>query len=86
MSGGWFLVSLEDVEYSEKILKIKPIIKKKERLNIDHHLKITNDLMSGIELVERSVQHIIRYVNHISLSDKKREVSDHVVGYIANKL
>ena len=40
--------------------------------------------MSGIELVERSVQHI-RYVNHISLSDKKREVSDHVVGYIANK-
>lgn len=80
-------MSLEDVEYSEKILKIKPIIKKKkERLNIDHHLKITNDLMSGIELVERSVQHIIRYVNHISLSDKKREVSDHVVGYIANKL
>ena len=43
-----FLVSLKEVEYSEKILKIKSIIK--EEFNIDNNLKITNDSKSNIQL------------------------------------
>ena len=72
MNGGRFLVSLKDVEFSEKILKIKYIIIN-EGLDIDGHLKIRNDFMLDIELVQRSVQHTISDVRHISLNNKTRE-------------
>ena len=39
--------------------------------------------MLGIELVERSIQHIINDVKQISLTGKMREVSDNVASYIA---
>ena len=64
-------MSLKDVEFSEKILKIKYIIIN-EGLDIDDHLKIRNDFMSDIELVQRSVQHTISDVRHISLNNKTR--------------
>ena len=52
----------------------------------DDDLKITNEYMLDTELVEKCAQHIISDVNRILLSDKTREVSDHVADYIANKL
>ena len=42
--------------------------------------------MSDIELIERSVQHITSDVNRVYLSDKTKQVSDHVAGYVLNKL
>ena len=60
----------------------------KEEFDINDDLKITNIYMSDweylLELVERSVHHIISDVNHMSLSDE-REVS-YVGVSAANKL
>ena len=41
MSGGRFLISLKDVQSSEKIIKIKSLIK--EGMNIDTSVKVEND-------------------------------------------
>ena len=84
MNGGRFLVGLRDVTSSEKIVKIKTLLK--EDLNIDN-VKVdnTNDdettsrLLSHTSMVSCSPQ-------HLCLSDGSREVAVHIAGYIAKKL
>ena len=84
MNGGRFLVGLRNVTSSEKIIKIKTLLK--EDLNIDN-VKVdnTNDdettsrLLSHTSIVSCSPQ-------HLCLSDDSREVAVHIAGYIAKKL
>ena len=84
MSGGRFLVSLKDTIYSEKIIKIKSLLK--AGCNIDDSVKekkpgfteecilLRNPLISEIPL------------DSLDLSQASREVAVHVAGYIARKV
>ena len=41
MSGGWFLIGLKDATLSEKIIKIKNLLK--DRIDIDGNVKTRNE-------------------------------------------
>ena len=84
MSGGRFLVSLKDVLNSEKILKIKSLIK--EGFDVDDNMKVTDELTLDLELFENSVEDVINDIDKIMLKDESREISDHIAGYAAKKL
>ena len=83
-SGGRFLVELQDVTSSDKIIEIKSLLK--EDLDIDN-VKVhnTND--------DETTNRLLNYTNivscypeHLSPSDDSREVAVHIAGYIAKKL
>ena len=84
MSGGRFLVSLKDVVYSEKILKIKSLIR--EGFDIDEKVKIDENYEVPLEILEDELELLIRDASHLALCAKSKEVSNHVAGYIAHKL
>ena len=85
MSGGRFLVGLKDVVFSEKILKIKSLVK--EGLDIDEGVKVTDDKSTGkLAVFRESVQSIISQSDRICLTSDSKEISDNVAGYIAKKL
>ena len=84
MSGGRFLVGLRDVTSSEKIIKIKSLLK--EDLDIDNvkidntnNDKTTSGLLSHTGILPCSPE-------HFSLLNDSRKVAVHVAGYIAKKL
>ena len=84
MSGGRFLVGLRDLNSSEKIIKIKSLLK--EDLDTDN-VKVEN--VNDDETTSRLLGHTgIRSCSpeHLSLSDDSREVAVHIAGYIAKKL
>ena len=84
MSGGRFLVGLRDVTSSEKIIKIKSLLK--EDLDIDD-VKVDNT--NNDETATRLLSHtgiVSCSPEHLSLSDDSREVAVHIAGYIAKKL
>ena len=85
MSGGRFLVGLKDVVFSEKILKIKSLLK--EGLDIDDWVKVTDEKSpKKVAEFRDSVQPIISESTGICLTDASKEISDKVAGYIAKKL
>ena len=84
MSGGRFLVGLKDVSSSEKILKIKSLVK--EGFDINDSVKVDQKTDEELEKFKRSVNHIIIDSDRIRLSDETKEISDNVGGYIAKKL
>ena len=84
MSGGRFLVSLKDVVYSEKILKIKSLIR--EGFDIDEKVKIDENYEGPLQILEDELELLIRDASHLALCAKSKEVSNHVAGYIAYKL
>ena len=84
MSGGRFLVGLKDITCSEKILKIKSLLK--EGFDINDSVKVDKKVDEELERFRQSVNHIILDSDRIRLSDKTKEVSDNVGGYIAHKL
>ena len=81
MSGGRFLVGLRDVTSSEKIIKIKSLLK--EDLDID---KVKVDNTNDDEATSRLLSHTSIVQEHLSLSDDSRELAVHIAGYIAKKL
>ena len=77
-------MGLPDVTSSEKIIKIRSLLK--EDLDIDNvkvdntnHDETTNRLLRHTGIVSCSPE-------HLSLSDDNREVTVHIAGYIAKKL
>ena len=82
MSGGRFLVGLTDVIWSERILKIKRLVK--ESIDIKDNIKVTeNEDAIKQELFDNIVE--IGFEN-VKLSEETRGVDAHISGYIAKKL
>ena len=76
MSGGCFLVSLKDVECSEKILKIKSLFR--EGFVIDEKVKVKEDYTNSLLDMEKEIKADIRDGNHLSLCATSRDLSNHV--------
>jgi hypothetical protein len=85
MSGGRFLVSLKDVNTSEKILKIKSLVQ--EGVDIDDSVKVHrhNDLEVQ-KLLTEFKETVLNARGSIKLEDNSKEVSDYVAGYISLKM
>ena len=82
MSGGRFLVVLKDVIWSERILKIKSLVKKS--IDIKDDIKVTeNEDAIQQEIFDNIME--IGFEN-VMLSEETREVAAHISGYIAKKL
>ena len=82
MSGGRFLVGLKDVTWSERILKIKSLVK--ENIDIKDDIKVTdNEDAIQQELLDNKME--IGFENVI-LSDETGEVAAHISSYLAKKL
>ena len=82
MSGDRFLVGLKDVIWSERILKIKSLVK--ESIDIKDDIKVTeNEDAIQQELFDNIME--IGFEN-VMLSDETREVAAHISGYIVKKL
>ena len=75
------MVGLKDVSSSEKILKIKSLVK--EGFDINDSVKVDQKTDEELEKFKRSVNHIIIDSDRIRLSDETKEISDNVGGYIA---
>ena len=84
MSGGRFLVSLKDVECSEKILKIKSLLR--EGIDIDEDVKVIDDYTAPLTKMNEEIDLMIRDVGRLSLSPETKDISNHVAGYVAVKL
>lgn len=84
MSGGRFLVSLKDIQISEKIVKIKSLVK--EEIDIDDSIKENNQEDGDFIALEESVRSEIADTDRIILSEDTREVSNCVAGYVARKI
>jgi hypothetical protein len=81
MSGGRFLVSLWNVECSEKILKIKSLLR--EGFDIDENVKVKEDYTNRLLEMGKHIELDIRDGNHLSLCATSRNLSNHVAGYVA---
>ena len=82
MSGGRFLVGLKDVIWSERILKIKSLVK--ESIDIKDDIKVTeNEDAIQQELFDNIME--IGFEN-VMLSEETRKVAAHISSYIAKKL
>ena len=75
MSGGRFLVSLKDVVTSEKILKMKSLLREGFDINEDE-----------LNILGIDIEKIIGDASHVSLSEKSKNISNHVAGYVAHQL
>lgn len=84
MSGGRFLVGLKDVTVSEKIIKIKSLLK--EGIDIDENVKTPKEDGEKLELLISDIDILNCSTDTISLSDSSREVGVHIAGYVAKKL
>ena len=82
MSGGKFWIELKDVTWSERILKIKSLVK--ESIDIKDNIKVTeNEDAIQQELFDNIME--IGFEN-VMLSEETREAAAHISGYIAKKL
>ena len=84
MSGGGFLVGLQAVTSSEKIIKIKSLLK--EEIDSDNNVKDTVDNDENIEYLLQDIDFMNCSTENVTLSDDSREVSCHIARYIAKKL
>ena len=84
MSGGKFLVRMPDVSSSEKVIKIKSLLK--EDLGFDN-VQVENN--NSDETTSRQLSHkssVPCSSEHFSLSDESKEAAVHIAGYIAKNL
>jgi len=82
MSGGRFLISAKDVNNSEKILKIKSLVR--EGFDIEDSIKIKTDYTEEEEDLVSSLTSVLgNEGNRVSLEDNSKEVADNIAGYIA---
>ena len=83
MSGGRFLVSLKDVLCSEKIFKIKSLVK--GGINIDENVKIKENQTDDLQALLSRFESRVGSSNSIRLSEGSRDISDYIAGHIAYK-
>ena len=84
MSGGRFLVGLKDATVSEKIIKMKSLLK--EGIDIDENVKTPKEDVEKLELLISYIDILNCLTDTISLSDSSREVGVHIARYVAKKL
>ena len=84
MSAGRFLVGLREATSSEKIIKLKTLLK--------DDIEISNIMDSNVEYDER-IETLIHHVDlsccsdeMVTLSEDSREVGIYIAGYVAKKL
>ena len=82
MSGKRFLVGLKDFIWSERILKIKSLVK--ESIDIKDDIKVTENE----DAIQRELFDYIMEIGfeNVILSDETREVAAHISGYMAKML
>ena len=84
MSGGRFLVALREAKSSEKIIKLKTLLKDGIGIsnimdsNVEHHVNM-GTLLHHVDLSRCSDKMVI-------LSEDSREVAIHMAGHVAKKL
>ena len=74
----------KDITSSEKIIKIKSLLK--QEIDIDNNVKDTVDNKENIEHLLQDIDFINCSTDNVALSEDSREISCHIVGYIAKKL
>ena len=84
ISGGIFLVGLQAVTSSEKIIEIKSLLK--EEIDSDNNIKDTVDNDVNIEHLLQDIDFMNCSTENVTLSKDSRGVSCHIAGYIAKKL
>ena len=85
MSGGRFLVGLRDVTHSEKIIRLKSLLKGDvNALTEDIFLKKDEEEKLQFFLFDITLKNLIKET--IVLSDDTREVGIYISGYIAKKI
>ena len=78
MCGGRYLLSLKNINTSEKIIRIKFLVQ--EGFNIEGLRRESTNLVNDFEELMR------RHSLPLALDAGSKEVSDHIAGYIAFKL
>ena len=83
MSGGRFLVSLKDVIQSERILKVKSLVKESIDIIENDIIDTETDKTNKIKFLEK-----LKDCNfdNVVLSEKTRDVAAHISGYIGKKV
>lgn len=84
MSGGRFLVSLKDIGISEKILKIKSLLR--ENIDFNESVKVSNDHQLEVETLLSKYDQLEISLESLNLNEDSREVSDVIAGYISRKM
>ena len=77
-------MGLKDVTSSEKIIKIKSLLK--EEIDIDNNVNDTVDNDENIEHLLQDIHFMNCSTDNVPLSGHSREVSCHIARYIAKKL
>ena len=83
MSGGRILVGLKDTICSEKILKIKCLLK--EDIDIDEEIKISCPGEMEIMKLKTDIDSLGISLDTLMLSPDSREVAVHIAGYTAKR-
>ena len=84
MSGGWFLVSSNEVLCSENIIKIRSLVE--EGFDIEDRMKVITDHHIYLEILENNIEPIINDAENILLNEESREVTVYIAGYAAYKV
>ena len=84
MSGGRFLVSLKDVNCSEKILKIKSLLKSNCDLKDAESSLLPDEKKSALKDIDEKIS--VTDVDSFALNEQTKEVSNFVAGYVAKKV
>ena len=82
-SGGRFLVGLKDANLSEKIIKIKNLLK--EGMNKDNSVKLCENDDDKLEDLLLNVTSMNCTPENTTLSNDSREVAIHIAGYMVKK-
>ena len=83
MSSGRFLVGLKDANLSEKIIKIKSLLK--EGMNKDNSVKLCENDDDKLEDLLLNVTSMNCTPENTTLSNDSREVAIHIAGYMVKK-
>ena len=84
MSGGRFLVSEKDITTSEKIIKIKTLVK--QGFVIDSNiLKAEEDPVQIVKLMN-AIGKLTNKADTLQLDEASRQISDNIAGYIVHEI
>ena len=84
MSGGRFLVSEKDITTSEKIIKIKTLVK--QGFVIDSNILKAEEDPVQIAKLMNDVGELIGEADTLQLDEASRQVSDNIAGYIVHEI
>ena len=85
MSGGRFLLSLREVETSERILATKSLLK--ESISVwNEYVRPDQTNAIAVNFLKKQLNEIVGDLEYCSLKSNAEEVADVVSGYVAKKL